>query len=108
MSPSEHPHSSHSLLSRDTILILSAFLIGLSFGQVAGEEMSCELLMCGFAGCLAYVVFVLAGRRRLLDKINTVRSRMERRLDRHVFYLTPEISNEELRQQAEDVELISI
>lgn len=73
-----------SMISTSTILILSGFLIGLSIGQGAADEISAYVMACGVAGLLAFIVFDTANARRMLELERRDREQVEDRLSKHV------------------------
>ncbi len=72
------------LISRTSILIISAFLIGLSIGQVVATEAAPHILTCGLAGLLAYIAFEQAAARRRDEQIITGQEQLATRLVKHV------------------------
>jgi hypothetical protein len=72
------------IISVSTVLILSAFLIGLAVGNVIGTELEPYVLACGLAGMLAFLGLELAAYHRKVLAIEEEKQRMEERLARHV------------------------
>lgn len=72
------------VISVTTILILSAFLIGLAVGNVIGTELEPYVLACGLCGMLAFIGLELAAFHRKMLAIEEEKRHIEDRLDRHV------------------------
>lgn len=84
MMSSKEKKTSDSLLSTSTILILSGFLIGVTVGKLAADELSPYFLSCGLAGFLAFIALDIAATRRAEESANAEKRQMEERLDKHV------------------------
>lgn len=72
------------IISVTTILILSAFLIGMAVGNVIGTELEPYVLACGLAGMLAFIGLELAAFHRKMLALEEDKRHLEDRLDRHV------------------------
>jgi hypothetical protein len=72
-----------SIISKTTILILSGFLIGMSFAQPLGE-LGYYVFNCGLTGLIAWMTFELSGVRQDHQEIRRGQLLMEARLMRHV------------------------
>lgn len=83
MSTDHSPHD-RSLLSSSTILILSAFLVGLAAGGAAGSELSPYVLACGAAGLVSFFALKTVARRRHEKSVEQEQRHVEDRLDRHI------------------------
>jgi len=81
---SKEKKTSDSLLSTSTILILSGFLIGVTVGKLAADELSPYFLSCGLAGFLTFIALDIAAQRRVEESANEEKRQMEERLDKHV------------------------
>lgn len=84
MMSSKEKKTSNSLLSASTILILSGFLIGVTVGKLAADELSPYFLSCGLAGFLAFIALDIAATRRAEEFACEEKRQMEERLDKHV------------------------
>lgn len=73
----------NSIISTTTILILSGFLIGMSFAQPLGE-LGYYVFNCGLTGLIAWMTFELTGVRQDHQEIRRGQLLMEARLMRHV------------------------
>lgn len=82
--PAERPESGRSLLSASTIVILSAFLVGVAVGEVGGPDFSPFVLMCGLCGFVTFIGLRLSSRRRRSEALEQEIRQVENRLDRHV------------------------
>lgn len=72
-----------SLISTTTILILSGFLIGMSFAQPLGD-LGYYVFNCGLTGLIAWMTFELTGVRQDHHELRRGQLLMEARLMRHV------------------------
>jgi hypothetical protein len=72
------------IISVTTILILSAFLIGMAVGNVIGTDLEPYVLACGLSGMLAFIGLELAAFHRKVLAIEEEKRHLEDRLDRHV------------------------
>lgn len=72
------------LVSVTSILILSAFLIGMAVGNVLGTELEPYVLACGLSGLLAFIGLELAAFRRKIQALEEEKRHIEHRLDRHI------------------------
>jgi hypothetical protein len=82
--PTNTSRPSGQVISRTTILILSGFLIGMSIGNVAGQELGPYILVCGLSGFLVYLALEMTSLRRELVAFQEGQRYIEDRLDRHV------------------------
>lgn len=80
----ESPSRERPLVSITSILIFSAFLIGMAVGNVLGTELEPYVLLCGLSGFLAFIGLELAAFRRKMQAIEDGKRHMENRLERHV------------------------
>ena len=58
-----------SLLTRTTILILSAILIGVGLGQPLGSQLHGQSLGCGMLGIVSFIGLAVSARQRHLKAI---------------------------------------
>ncbi len=72
------------VISVTTILILSAFLIGIAIGNVIGTDLEPYVLACGLAGMLAFIGLELAAFHRKMLALEEEKRHLESRLDRHI------------------------
>jgi len=72
------------LISVTSILILSAFLIGMAVGNVVSADLEPYVLACGLSGILAFMGLEMAGLRRRLEQVEAEKRHLEGRLERHV------------------------
>ncbi|MCA9053326.1 MAG: hypothetical protein KDA75_05790 [Planctomycetaceae bacterium] len=72
------------IISVTTILILSAFLIGLTVGNFIGTDLEPYVLACGLSGMLAFIGLELAAFQRKMNALEVNKRIVEDRLDRHI------------------------
>lgn len=82
--PRECRRSEVQIISLTTILILSAFLIGMCVGNFIGTELEPYVLACGLSGILSFIGLELAAFRRKMVAMEEEKRHLEDRLDRHV------------------------
>ena len=99
----ERKYRDKPLISVTSVLILSAFLIGMAVGNVLAAELEPYVLTCGLGGLLAFLGLEMAGLRRKLAQVEVEKRHLETRLDRHVhsqsnagFVLPPAPRNESI------------
>lgn len=80
----EHKRTESYLISVTSILILSAFLIGMAIGNNLGTELEPYILACGLSGLLAFIGLELAAYGRRVQAIEDEKRHIECRLQRHV------------------------
>ncbi len=80
----ESRRSEVQIISLTTILILSAFLIGMCVGNFIGTELEPYVLACGLSGILSFIGLELAAFRRKMVAMEEEKRHLEGRLDRHV------------------------
>jgi hypothetical protein len=81
-------HPTASLLSRATILILSAMLIGIGLSQPTGSALYGQSLGVGMLGVLSYIGLVVSARQRHREAVRKAFERatwnLNQRLDKFV------------------------
>jgi hypothetical protein len=82
--PREARSDETRIISVSTVLILSAFLIGMATGNVIGSDLEPYVLACGLAGMISFIGLELAAFRRKMNAIEEHKRIVEDRLDRHV------------------------
>lgn len=101
----ERPPRERHLVSITSILIFSAFLIGMAVGNVLGTELEPYVLLCGLSGFLAFIGLELAAFRRKMQAIEDGKRHMENRLERHVMprsnpgFTLPAAANESAQRE---------
>jgi len=73
----------YSLVSTSTILILSGFLLGVSFAQPS-VDYSYYIFTCGVTGLIAFMTFQISGIRKEQAELRDDQRLMEARLVRHL------------------------
>lgn len=82
--PWDSDRNEASVISLTTILILSAFLIGLAVGKFMGTELEPYVLACGLSGILSFIGLELAAFRRKMIAMEEEKKHLDDRLARHV------------------------
>ena len=76
------------LLTNNTILILSGFLIGIGSGQKIQSEFGTLVFLTGIVGLIAYIALTVVVQRRkqrvAKRAIQEATCQLERRMDRHI------------------------
>ncbi|MFV0444875.1 MAG: hypothetical protein ACK5Q5_14985 [Planctomycetaceae bacterium] len=82
--PKDTHRDERRIISHTTVLILSAFVIGMAAGNTLGTELEPYVLACGLTGIVSFIGLEVAAFRRKIKAIEQEQRHVEGRLDRHV------------------------